>query len=235
MTFHDFIFNIVHRGLEHFGKFYSSYRGYVVDNEDPDKLGRIRVTIPMITRETPHTKWIFPKGSFSGTNYGSQILPMVGDLVWIEFEHGNTEFPIWSHAHFSKGDMPEEFINHQVYGFKSPKGQLVIIDDRSEEVYIEVKDADGDMKKYLTEVIAFNHGKNGGLVNVIELTKELNTFKERFNKLLSHYEKHVHIDPVSGYTGPISTSTKGSDLTTLKPADIELTDQGYIEDEKVLH
>ena len=235
MTFADFIYNVIHHGLEHFGKFYSSYRGYVVDNEDPDRLGRIKVQIPVVTRESTHTKWVWPKGSFSGANYGSQILPMVGDLVWIEFEHGNTEFPMWSHAHFTNGDMPEEFINHQVYGFKSPKGQLVIIDDRREEIYVQVKDANGDMKDYLTEVIAFNHGKNGGLVNVVELTKELNNFQERFNSFLSHYDKHVHIDPISSYTGPVLTSGKGSDLVTPRPKDIELTDQDIIEDKKILH
>ena len=235
MTFADFIYNVIHHGLEHFGKFYSSYRGYVVDNEDPDRLGRIKVQIPVVTRESTHTKWVWPKGSFSGANYGSQILPMVGDLVWIEFEHGNTEFPMWSHAHFTKDDMPEEFINHQVYGFKSPKGQLVIIDDRSEEVYVQVKDADGDMKDYLTEVIAFNHGKNGGLVNVVELTTELHLIQKKINAILKHYDSHVHIDPLSGYTGPPSPPMAGSDSVTKRPDNIEYTEQDLIEDEKVLH
>lgn len=235
MTFAEYIHSILYRGLEHLGKFYSSYRGYVVDNEDPDNLGRIKVKIPVVTRNNTHTKWAYPKNNFSGKNYGTQFLPMVGDIVWIEFEYGNTEFPIWSHGHFSKGEKPEEFVSSEVYGFKSPKGQLIIIDDRDDQVYVKLEKADGELKEYMTEVIAFNHGTNGGLVNVIELTKELHLIQRKINDILKHYDSHVHIDPLSGYTGPPSPPMAGSDSVTPRPDELDLTEQDYIEDEKVLH
>jgi len=101
-----------------------------MDNNDPENLGRIQVMIPTITSDKTHTKWVWPKGQFSGKGYGMQILPMKGDLVWVEFENGNARFPLWSHAHFSKDEKPIEFSSSQIYGFKSPKGQMVIIDDR---------------------------------------------------------------------------------------------------------
>lgn len=235
MTFAEFIHTILYRGLEHFGKYYSSYRGYVVDNEDPDGLGRIKATIPTVTKGVTHSKWIYPKNAFSGNGYGTQVLPMVGDLVWIEFEFGDTNFPLYSHAHFTKGEKPEEFINHEVYGFKSPKGQVVIIDDRDNEVYVSLERADGTMKDYYTSVIAFNHGENGGLVKVRELTHELHLIQKKINAILKHYDSHVHIDPLSGYTGPPSPPMAGSDSVTPRPLDIELTDQDLIENIKVLH
>ena len=235
MTFAEFLHNILYRGLEQFGKFYSSYRGYVVNNEDPEGLNRILVSIPSVTRGATHTKWAFPKNAFSGNGYGIQMLPMVGDLVWIEFEFGNTEYPIWSHAHYAKGEKPEEFLNHKIYGFKSPMGQLVIIDDRENEVYVNLKKADSTQKDYNTPLMAFNKGENGGFVKVRELTIELNKLQEKMNDLLSHYRKHVHIDPISGYTGVPSPPFGGSDLATPAPKDIAITDQEVIEDNKLLH
>ena len=235
MTFRDFIFTLLYRGLEHFGKFYSAYRGYVVDNNDPEKLHRIKVRIPVVTKEKTHTKWIFPKNLYGGKDHGIQLLPEIGDLVWVEFEHGNTEFPIWSHGHYGIGEKPVEFVNSKVYGFKSPKGQLVVIDDRPNENYIRIKDANNTDKVYKTELIAFNHGENGGLVKVVELTKRLNALENKLNAVLKHYDSHVHIDPLSGYTGTPSPPLAEADFVTPRPINIGLTDQSTIENEKILH
>lgn len=234
MTFGEFIFDMIHRGLERFGKFYSSYRGYVVDNEDPEGLNRILVKVPSIAPDKTFNSWAYPK-TFSGSNYGAQILPMVGDLVWVEFEQGKLDFPLWSHGHFTKGEKPEEFISSKVYGFKSPEGQVVVIDDRRNEVFIRLEKADGSIKEYTTEIIAFNGGENGGMVKVKELTKRLNKIELKINAILARYDTHVHIDPISGYTGPPSPPVGGSDLVTPRPIDIDITDQDYIEDVKILH
>lgn len=235
MTFGEFINIILQHGLEKLGRYYSNYRAFVVDNEDPDGLNRIKVNIPSLTRRKVHTKWVYPKSVFSGQGYGSQVLPKVGDLVWVEFEYGDTEFPLWSHAHYSKGEKPTEFVNSKVYGFKTPSGQLVIIDDRPDEVYVKIKDATDNDKTYTTELIAFNHGENGGLVKVVNLTKELHKLQNKLNDFMSRYDTHTHIDPISGYTGVPSPVLGASDIITPRPEDIELTDQSYIENEKVLH
>jgi len=122
--------NIIYNGLESIGKYYSSYRGYVVDNEDADDLGRLQIKIPSITQNKNHPVWAYPKNQWGGKDYGMQLLPSKGEIVWIEFEHGDTKFPIWNFAHRAMGEKPEEFISSKIYGFKTPKGQLVIIDDR---------------------------------------------------------------------------------------------------------
>ena len=235
MTFRDFIHLLLYRGLEHFGKYYSSYRGYVTDNEDPDGVGRLRIKIPVVTGENPHTKWIFPKGVYSGKDYGIQLLPEVGDMVWVEFEQGNTEFPYWSHGHFGKGEKPKEFVNSKVYGFKTPKGQIIVFDEREGETYITLPKAGGGTKKYGTKIISFNKGENGGLVKVKELTDELNEFKKVFNSFMLRYDNHVHIDPISGFTG-VPAPVKGvPDMATPRPLNIKDTDQDNIENTKILH
>jgi len=211
MELRKFLENILYYGLESFGRFYSSYRGYVIDNNDPDNLGKIKVNIPIITKSQPHPVWAYPKNQMSGNGYGIQLLPVKGALVWIEFDHGDTKFPIWSHAHYSSGEKPEEFISPEVYGFKTPRGQTIIIDDR-----------DGEEK------IIINHGENDGLVKVIELTEKLNNIEGKVNDFLSHYRSHQLVDPISGMCGP---------LLPAPPAPLELveTKQSEIENEDVQH
>lgn len=131
--------NIIYYGLESIGRYYSSYRSYVVDNEDPDGMNRVKVRIPTLTRKNDHPVWAYPKNTFAGDNYGMQLLPQKGDVVWVEFEHGDPRYPIWSHSHYAKGQKPLEFATAQVYGFKTPKGQIVLIDDRDGTEKIVVK------------------------------------------------------------------------------------------------
>lgn len=218
MTISEFARAIIRQGLEAIGKYYSVYRGYVIDNNDPDGMGRIQVRLPEISRDKPLIKWAYPKSVFSGNNYGMQLLPMIGDLVWVEFQQGNTRFPVWSHGHFVKDEKPTEFVTPQVYGFKTPKGQLIIIDDRDD-----------------IEKIIINNGENGGLVKVIELTERLNTIEDKLNNHLSHYRTHIHIDPISGYTGVTMPVNGQPDMATPIPSNVDNTDREYIENEKVLH
>ena len=208
--------SIIYNGLESLGKYYSSYRGYVIDNDDPLRMNRIKVNVPSVTRHLPHPSWVYPKGGFVGKDYGVQVLPQKGDMVWIEFDHGDTKYPIWSHGHFTKGELPEEFYSPNVYGFKSPKGQVVVIDDENEQIII-------------------NHGGNVGLVKVIPLTEKLNNLENKVNDWLFHYQGHIHIDPLSGQTGVIQQPEMGAPNVLPQPDDLELTLQEEIENPEVLH
>lgn len=209
MTLKEVFNNILYYGLESIGKYYSSYRGYVVDNEDPDGVGKLQVKIPSITNNRIHPSWAYPKTQWGGNDYGMQLLPAKGELVWVEFEHGDTRFPIWNFAHRTEGDKPEEFTSSKIYGFKSPKGQTIIIDDVNENIII-------------------NHGNNAGLVKVIELTEMLNKNEAKMNELLAHYRTHMVIDPISGIAGPLDPSNPA-------PLNVDPTEQVYIENENVQH
>lgn len=201
--------NIVFQGMESIGRYYSSYRGFVIENEDEEGLGRLKVRVPAVTHNSVHPTWAYPKTQWGGKNYGMQVLPLKGELVWIEFEHGDTRFPIWNFAHRTEGDKPEEFTSSKIYGFKSPKGQTIIIDDEREQIII-------------------NHGENVGLVKVIELTEMLNKVEGKVNDFLAHYRLHNVIDPISGFAGPLDPSNPA-------PVDVIETEQSYIENEKVQH
>jgi len=145
-----FIKEVVYTGLEAFGRYYSSYRGVVGDNKDPLHLGRVKLIIPEITMGELYDYWAFPKGVFSGQNYGSQMIPKIGDMVWVEFEQGFAERPIYSLGHFGSGEPPSDKDLNDVnnYWFKTPQGITVQLNDTKKSIniktpagdYIEIND-----------------------------------------------------------------------------------------------
>lgn len=76
--------------VRHFGKF----RGTVVNNVDPENRGRIQAIVPDVTGVFP-TGWALPCLPWAGINTGVFTVPPMGAGVWIEFEGGDPDFPIW--------------------------------------------------------------------------------------------------------------------------------------------
>ena len=84
-------------------RYYGKYRGFVVDREDPEQLGRLRVTVPSVLGEEVVTGWAMPCVPYGGeANQGFLFIPEAGAGVWIEFEEGDLEFPIWTGTFWSK-------------------------------------------------------------------------------------------------------------------------------------
>ena len=75
--------------------YYGKYRGTVINNIDPMQIGRLMVTVPDVGGLIPGT-WAMPCFSFSGKQMGAYMLPQIGAGVWVEFEQGNQDYPIWS-------------------------------------------------------------------------------------------------------------------------------------------
>jgi hypothetical protein len=134
----DFIHTLIVRGFESFGKYYSTYRGLVVDIEDPNNLGRVLVTVPKVSGNIIHPIWAYPTGMMSGKDYGVNIPIIIGDIVWVEFEFGDPEYPVWSHGHYASGERPIEFTNTN-YGIKTPGGNLILVDDKEDYIIFKKK------------------------------------------------------------------------------------------------
>ena len=75
-------------------RYYGKYRGTVINNVDPMRLGRIQVQVPDVHGVVPST-WAMPCVLSSGIQNGMIWLPMIGAGVWVEFEQGNPDYPIW--------------------------------------------------------------------------------------------------------------------------------------------
>src|SRR5690606_38794052 len=75
-------------------KFFGKYRGMVLNNIDPMQQGRLQVQVPDVAGLAP-ASWAMPCVPIAGLQNGMVALPVIGSGVWIEFEQGNPEFPIW--------------------------------------------------------------------------------------------------------------------------------------------
>lgn len=85
--------------------FYGKYRGVVTDNKDPLFLGRIRAKVQDVLGPND-SGWAMPSLPFAGKGVGLFLLPPVNASVWIEFEHGDPEYPIWSGCFWAQGELP---------------------------------------------------------------------------------------------------------------------------------
>jgi uncharacterized protein involved in type VI secretion and phage assembly len=88
-------------------RFYGKYRGTVFDNEDPKMLGRLQALVPDVLGQTP-SSWALPCLPMAGTGtpMGVFCVPPIDTGVWIEFEHGDLDWPIWSGCWFTEGAPP---------------------------------------------------------------------------------------------------------------------------------
>lgn len=75
-------------------KFFGKYRGTVVMNIDPQQIGRIMVMVPDVLTPVPGT-WAMPCVPAAGIQSGVFVLPAIGSGVWVEFERGDPDHPIW--------------------------------------------------------------------------------------------------------------------------------------------
>jgi hypothetical protein len=76
-------------------KYYGKYRGSVINNVDPMSLGRLLVDVPDVSGIAP-TSWAMPCVPIAGKQSGVFVVPQIKAGVWIEFEHGDPDFPIWT-------------------------------------------------------------------------------------------------------------------------------------------
>jgi uncharacterized protein involved in type VI secretion and phage assembly len=84
-------------------RYYGKYRGLVVDNADPEQLGRLTVRVPSVLGAEVVTGWAMPCVPYGGdANQGFLFIPEVGAGVWVEFEEGDLEFPVWVGTYWSK-------------------------------------------------------------------------------------------------------------------------------------
>ena len=75
-------------------KYYGKYRGTVLDNVDPMQMARLLVQVPDVSNILPST-WAMPCLPFAGIQSGMFVVPIIGSGVWIEFEQGDSDYPIW--------------------------------------------------------------------------------------------------------------------------------------------
>lgn len=86
-------------------QFYGKYRGKVENNLDPMQLGRVQVSVPAVLGGGS-LSWAMPCAPYGGSGVGFFAVPPVGANVWVEFEGGDPDYPIWSGCFWGTGEVP---------------------------------------------------------------------------------------------------------------------------------
>jgi hypothetical protein len=106
---------------EYFGK----YRGKVAGNVDPQMLGRVQVSCPAVLGDG-RLSWAMPSVPYAGPGVGLFAMPPVGAEIWVEFEGGDADWPIWSGCFWSAGQTPATVPETKVF---KTDGVTLTIDD----------------------------------------------------------------------------------------------------------
>ncbi len=87
------------------GRFFGKYRGKVENNVDPMFLGRVQVSVPAVLG-AGRMSWALPCAPYAGPQLGLFTVPPVGANVWVEFEAGDPDYPIWAGCFWGAGEVP---------------------------------------------------------------------------------------------------------------------------------
>jgi uncharacterized protein involved in type VI secretion and phage assembly len=117
-------------------KFFGKYRGTVVNNIDPLKMGRLLVTVPDVYHIIP-SSWAMPCVPLAGVQMGVHVVPPPGAGVWVEFEQGDLDYPIWTGCWWGS---PEEV---PVLALAGPPAAPNIVLQTSGQHAIVISDAPG--------------------------------------------------------------------------------------------
>jgi len=108
--------------MTYFGK----YRGTVASNFDPMAQGRVQVTCPAVLGDG-QLSWAMPCSPYAGPGIGFFAVPPVGANIWVEFEAGDPDYPIWTGCFWSTGQAPVPAVP-EVKVFKTDAFTLTVND-----------------------------------------------------------------------------------------------------------
>ena len=108
-------------------KFIGKYRGKVENNGDSQKIGRVQVSVPSVLG-AGNLSWAMPCVPYAGPGVGFFAIPPVGANVWVEFEDGDQDYPIWAGCFWNEGDAPEGSGSADTKLLKTDVGTITIND-----------------------------------------------------------------------------------------------------------
>lgn len=126
-------------------KFYGKFRAFVVDNEDPDGMGRITMTVPSVLGEAT-SDWALPCMPFGGAaDLGFLMVPPVGAQVIAEFFEGDLSSPIYTGTFWRTSDeIPAEYTDGEgpkTKVLKTDSGHYLSFQDKEGEEQITLRSA----------------------------------------------------------------------------------------------
>jgi hypothetical protein len=124
-------------------RFYGKYRGLVFLNLDPQNQGRIKAIVPEVLGVFP-SNWCLPCTPYAGTAMpaGLFTIPGLGAGVWIEFEAGDVNRPVWTGCWWGTAQVPinedlgvPSLFTHKV--LRTDTGLSISLDDSTQKITIQ--------------------------------------------------------------------------------------------------
>lgn len=126
-------------------KIYGVVAGIVVNNKDPDKMGRVKVKIPRISGDE-ESNWARIVSFMGGKERGGFFLPELDDEVLVAFEYGDINMPYIIGSLWNGIDKPPENNSNgknDIRIIKSRSGHIIKLDDTENNEKIEIADKTG--------------------------------------------------------------------------------------------
>ena len=144
--------------------------GEVIDNNDPDKLGRCKIIVFGAFSENTSPKnlpWALPEFSFIGSTKGSFIVPAIGAYVNVYFADDEIAFPVYTTKALNIHQLPtniDKNYPHNMVFFETDNGDSLEIDrETSETVFTHSTgtritiSSDGSIDVFSAKDITTNH------------------------------------------------------------------------------
>jgi hypothetical protein len=142
--FRRFIDRLVIAGLESFGLYYGNYRAIVVDNSDSNNQGKLIIRCPAVGDTKEIRRTAYPKAPSAGSGHGFRVIPPKDSFVWVSFENGKLDMPIWEGSWWCKDQLPEDWKdNVEAGGLISPGGHQFFFNDKSGEKEVRIRHSGG--------------------------------------------------------------------------------------------
>lgn len=122
--------------------YFAKYRAFVADNDDPDSLGRIKLTIPSVLGEAV-SDWALPCVPYGGgSDFGLLAVPPLGAQVIAEFLEGDPSSPIWTGTFWRQSaELPEEYQGTSTKILKTESGHLLTFEDEEGAEQVTLRSA----------------------------------------------------------------------------------------------
>ncbi len=124
------------------GKFFGVVVGIVTNNQDPDKMARVRVKFPWLS-DDHESWWARIAAPMAGAGRGVYFVPEVNDEVLVAFEHGDVRSPYVVGGLWNGQDAPpanNDDGKNNIRLVHSRSGHLVRLDDTNGDEKIEIID-----------------------------------------------------------------------------------------------
>jgi uncharacterized protein involved in type VI secretion and phage assembly len=160
------------------GPFYGKFKGQVVNNVDPLLIGRIQVRVSDVSA-VPLATWAMPCVPVAGINMGIFTVPPIGSGVWVEFERGDPDYPIWVGGFWgSAAETPAlaKLVPPAVAGITlqtTLKNGIVVSDTPGPSGGILIQTTTGAMVSVSDVGIIISNGK-GAVINMTGPTTDVN-------------------------------------------------------------